>query len=63
MSFSVTENASAVTDVLSLLSSSGFDPGVNETPPDLVIDQFDQWRTSTRGSVRGTIPCRFQIAA
>ena len=64
MSFSVTKNVSVVTDVMSLLSNLGFEPGVNETQLDLVIDQFDQWRNSaTKGRNAGCMQCGLQIAA
>jgi hypothetical protein len=63
MSFSVTENVSAVTDVQSLLSHLGFDPG-NDTPLELVIDQFEQWRTTTRGAyVPSCVVTRMEMAA
>jgi hypothetical protein len=42
MSFSVTKNVSAATDVTVLLSSLGFEPA-NEAHLELVIDQFEQW--------------------
>ncbi len=63
MSFSVTKNVSVVTDMLSLLSSVGFEPG-GEAHLELVIDQFEQWCDATRGSVYATcVGSGVQIAA
>lgn len=51
MSFSVTKNASAVADVMSLLSSLGFDAGSQDGHSELVIDRFDQWTNSTNNVI------------
>lgn len=59
MSFSVTENVSSVTDVMSLLSSLGYDDGSRVEYSELVIDRFDQWSNPTGTSLYGTVtgPC------
>jgi hypothetical protein len=60
MSFSVTENASSVTDVRSLLSSLGYDAGSQHGYSELVIDTFDQWSNPSGAGLYGsaTVPCR-----
>jgi hypothetical protein len=62
MSFSVTKNVSAATDVSVLLSSLGFEPA-DETNLELVIDQFEQWSTTHGGVYFTCTMCRMQIAA
>jgi hypothetical protein len=63
MSFSVTKNASAATDVKVLLSSLGFEPSSESL--ELVIDEFEQWRNTTRGVayVPACVNTSMQIAA
>ena len=63
MSISVTENASAVTDVMALLSGLGFDSRRRETGMTLVIDKYDQWANPTNGYLNtSTTLCKFDVA-
>jgi hypothetical protein len=55
MSFSVTENASSVTDVKRLLSSLGFDASSRLAYSELLIDEFDQWSNPSGNSLYGTL--------
>jgi hypothetical protein len=64
MSISVTENASAVTAVMALLSDLGFATGSGEASPEVVIDKFDQWTNSSHGAHYATCGASgLQIAA
>ena len=56
---SVTENASSVTDVVTLLSGLGYDSKRRDAGMKLAIDKFDQWANPSGSNVRGcdSIPC------
>jgi hypothetical protein len=62
MSISVTENASAVTDVMALLSGLGYDSRRRDSGMTLVIDKYDQWANPTNGMLTGScLPSRFDV--
>jgi hypothetical protein len=54
MFISVTDNASAVTLVTSLLSSLGFDTRSHDARLELVIDSFDHWSNPANGHLAPT---------
>jgi hypothetical protein len=63
MSTSVTESAPTVVNVLSLLSSLGFDAGERNVQSELVIDKFDQWVNPVGRGLYSTLSsCGLQIA-
>jgi len=63
MSTSVTESVPSVANVLSLLSTLGFDAGERKVQPELVIDKFDQWANPVGRPLYGCVSsCGLQIA-
>jgi hypothetical protein len=63
MSTSVTKSVPSVANVMSLLSTLGFDAG-REVQLELVIDKFDQWANPTNSySALCSTSCVMQIAS